>query len=74
MFNNLTHNPNFYPFLGEVSDHGKGGELDLFLDGIALTGAFLAILVMIRGAANMLVMTAMWMLYMIWSMKASSQC
>ena len=64
MFNNLTYKPNLYPFLGEVSDHGKGGELDIFLDGIALSGAFLAILVMIRGAANMLVMAAMWMLYM----------
>ena len=64
MFNNLRYNPNFYPFSGEVSDHGKGGELDPLLDGIALTGAFLAIMVMIRGAANMLVMAAMWMLYM----------
>ena len=51
-------------FSGEVSNHGKGGELDVLLDGIALTGAFLAILVMIRGAANMVVMATMWMLYM----------
>ena len=49
---------------GEVSNHGKGGELDVFLDGIALTGAFLAILVMVRGAANMMVMAMMWILYM----------
>ena len=49
---------------GEVSNHGKGGELDVFLDGIALTGAFLAILVMVRGAANMMVMATMWILYM----------
>ena len=51
-------------FSGEVSNHGKGGELDILLDGIALTGAFLAILVMIRGAANMVMMAMMWMLYM----------
>ena len=51
-------------FLGEVSNHGKGGELDVLLDGIALTGGFLASLVLVWGAANMLVMAAMWILYM----------
>ena len=60
----LFHQPMIYLFSGEVSNHGKGGELDILLDGIALTGAFLAILVMIRGAANMVVMAMMWMLYM----------
>lgn len=47
-----------------MSNHGKGGELDILLDGIALTGAFLATLVMVRGAANMVVMATMWILYM----------
>ena len=33
------------------------------LDGLALTGALLAILVTITGAANMVVMAALWTLY-----------
>jgi len=60
----MLHLPTILWFAGEVSNHGKGGELDVFLDGIALTGAFLAILVMVRGAANMMVMATMWILYM----------
>ena len=33
------------------------------LDGLALTGALLALLVAITGAANMVVMAALWTLY-----------
>lgn len=38
-------------------------DIDLVLDGIALTGAGLAMMVLVTGMANMLVMATMWVLY-----------
>ena len=38
-------------------------DMDLLLDGIALAGAGLAVVVMVTGAANMLVMATMWVFY-----------
>ena len=37
--------------------------MDQLLDGIACDGAGLAVVVMVTGAANMLVMATMWVLY-----------
>ena len=42
----------------------QGGELDALLDGIALTGILLSLVVMVRGAANMPIMALLWILYM----------
>lgn len=38
-------------------------DIDLVLDGIALTGAGLAMMVLVTGMANMVVMATMWVLY-----------
>lgn len=38
-------------------------DMDLLLDGIALTGAGLAMLVLVTGGANMVVMAMLWVLY-----------
>jgi len=38
-------------------------DMDLVLDGIALTGAGLAVVVLLTGVANMIVMFTMWILY-----------
>lgn len=38
-------------------------DMDQVLDGIALTGAGLAVVVLVTGAANMLVMATLWILY-----------
>ena len=42
----------------------QGGELDTLLDGLALTGMLLSLVVIVRGAANVPILTALWVLYM----------
>lgn len=60
----LLRLPTLLWFAGQVSQHGQGGELDTLLDGLALTGMLLSLVVIVRGAANAPIMTALWVLYM----------
>jgi len=43
--------------------HPHYDDLDSLLDGLAITGGLLSLLVTLTGAANMMVMTALWILY-----------
>ena len=43
--------------------HPHYDDLDLLLDGLAVAGGVLALLVLLTGAANMIVMTLLWVLY-----------
>jgi hypothetical protein len=59
----LVKLPTILWFAGTVSSDGEGGELDSLLDGQAICGLLLAAGVVVRGAANMLVLGALWLLY-----------
>ena len=43
--------------------HPYYDDLDSLLDGLAITGGLLSLLITLTGAANMMVMAALWILY-----------